>query len=224
MKNLLNKIITKNRKEEAQFKADINEEISIDSILSHWFYRNLLTVTTRKKEWKDVRELKDYLIKRKNKESEKSLNNDKKHLKTISESLSFKSATITVEWKKSSTWRMNPTARVEIRDSKGNFSQFDSGSISGCGYDKLSTAIADVLNQSSAVLKPLYALKNKNTNTNKQNRDIFGYGSGYGLLPSIEGGVGVSCYPSIFKSIGYTFKNTASGNSFDVFTITKGIK
>jgi len=94
-----------------------------------------------------------------------------------------------------------------------------SGSIGGCGYDKLSTAVAECLNQVNAVLRPLYLMKDKHTG--KKNHEYLGYGSGYGILPNFEGGVGVSCYPRIFENVGYEFKTIASGKTFDVFTITK---
>jgi len=51
-------------------------------------------------------------------------------------------------------------------------------------------------------------------------REIFGYGSGYRVLPYFEGGVGVSCYPEIFKKIGFNFRQTASGKHFDAFEVT----
>ncbi len=94
-----------------------------------------------------------------------------------------------------------------------------SGSIDGYGYDKQSTAVANCLNQIDEILKMLYTIKNDNID--KENRDLLGYGSGYGLTPSIEGGVGVSCYPYIFSKLGYEFKTIASGKTFDVYTITK---
>jgi hypothetical protein len=65
----------------------------------------------------------------------------------------------------------------------------------------------------------LYTEKEKNVTA--KNHEILGYGSGYGILPSIEGGVGVSCYPTIFKNVGFEFKTTASGKSFDAYSIEK---
>jgi hypothetical protein len=79
--------------------------------------------------------------------------------------------------------------------------------------------VANCLNQIDEILKLLYTIKNDNLD--KDNRDIFGYGSGYGITPSIEGGVGVSCYPRIFEKLGYEFKTITSGKTFDVYTITK---
>ena len=122
-------------------------------------------------------------------------------------------------------WGANPNAECwySYKDAEGNHRSgyVTSGSIGGCGYDKGSTAVAMCLNQINEVLKPLYVIKNNVVPMEQQNRDIFGYGSGYGILPSIEGGVGVSCYPKIFKSIGYKFTTQASGKTFDVYTITK---
>lgn len=61
----------------------------------------------------------------------------------------------------------------------------------------------------------------KDMKTGLKNHKIFGYGSGYGILPQLEGGVGVSCYPDIFKTVGLKFETIASGSNFDVFKITK---
>jgi hypothetical protein len=66
----------------------------------------------------------------------------------------------------------------------------------------------------------MYLLKDV-ASTGVSNHNLFGYGSGYGLTPSIEGGVGVSCYPGIFDKLGYKFETIASGKTFDVFAITK---
>ena len=85
----------------------------------------------------------------------------------------------------------------------------------GCGYDKLSSAISEVLNEYKPLLKMLYEVKESNINTN--NRELLGYGSGYGLLPYFEGGVGISCYYKIFNSIGLQFKEINS----DLYVITR---
>ena len=85
----------------------------------------------------------------------------------------------------------------------------------GCGYDKLSSAISEVLNEYKPLLKMLYELKEANINTN--NRELIGYGSGYGLLPYFERGVGISCYYKIFNSIGLQFKEI----NHDLYIITR---
>jgi len=123
-------------------------------------------------------------------------------------------------------WGSNPNAECwySFTNNEGNYHSgyVTSGSIGGCGYDKQSTAVANCLNQINEILKPLYDLKNNQLEpTEKNNHEIFGYGSGYGILPTIEGGVGVSCYNAIFNKIGFEFKCTASGKNFDVYTISK---
>jgi hypothetical protein len=135
-----------------------------------------------------------------------------KHIEAVLSSPDFSSIRISVEWKTSRTWGANPTAEICVIG-QGRYY----GKASGCGYDKLSTSVAEALNQSNSVLKALYLAKAKKPN--KTNRDLFGYGSGYGVLPSFEGGVGVSCYPSIFKAAGFKFTTTGSGKMFDSFYV-----
>jgi hypothetical protein len=116
-------------------------------------------------------------------------------------------------------WGNNPTAEAEVYTDYRDV--YNSGSIGGCGYDKESTAVANVLNQSNEVLKLLYTLKNKKCNVELKNNDMFSYGAGYGITPSIEGGVGVSCYNRIFNKVGYKFSKVSSGKTFDVYKIEK---
>lgn len=128
---------------------------------------------------------------------------------------------IAVDWKKSATWGMNP--HVEISTVDGVFNGF----ASGCGYDKLSSATASAFNQSSAVLKLLYEAKEKalaeNGNDKEKAFASVGYGSGASTIvqPFFEGGVGVSCYRSIFENLGYTWEHVADGKYFDAFYVTK---
>lgn len=123
---------------------------------------------------------------------------------------------ITVEWKKSRTWGNNPY--VTIRTNDGVFY----GSASGCGYDKESAAIAEALNQSASVMKMLY--DKKEICSEKSNHKYLGYGSGYGVLPYFEGGVGVNSHRSVFNNCGYTWETVSSGKTFDVYRITKRIE
>lgn len=127
---------------------------------------------------------------------------------------------VTVEWKKSRMWGNNPTATT-------NYGH-DSGSIGGCGYDKESTAIANVLNEHLPLMKLLYAKKDKDyrkwkgqEDPNKYNRAVLGYGSGYNILPHFEGGVGVSSHQRIIENLGLEMKNISSGKVSDVYIIRK---
>jgi len=200
----------------------LNECATVESILNKWNLTQYMTNGAKAKEW-TLEKLKAYVLKRYNDAKDKDLLKKVAQIETISKSGDFISAKIQVEWKKSQMWGSNPSAELwlSFRNNTGNMDSlyFTSGSIGGCGYDKLSTAVANVINQANPILKQLYELKESNPNTD--NRELFGYGSGYGSLPHIEGGVGVSCYPAIFDKIGFEFKSIASGKTFDVFTIIK---
>lgn len=224
MKNIIKAI-------EAQEKAKLNdfitdlEKINQDNRASHfsdWKYTELLPKGKYLFEMR-LEDAKSYLIKRKEKAIYKSIERQVNQVLTVGKAGELVEAKISIEWKKSKMWGSNPSAEC-IYSYKGEDGQLRSnrvfsGSIGGCGYDKQSTAVANCLNQINEVLKSMYLIKN--ANIWESNHNLFGYGSGYGLTPSIEGGVGVSCYPSIFDKLGYKFEEIASGKTFDVFTITK---
>lgn len=221
MKNLIKAVTNEKRNRLEQFIFAINQ-LAHKSQLDIWMYNDLLP---KGKDTSNMsfETLKAYIIGRKEKQINKSIEREVKKITTVYNSGELMSVKISVEWKRSKMWGSNPSAEcwATYKDSEGNTNShyITSGSISGCGFDKLSTAVANCLNQINEALKPLY--KAKNEMPNKDNREVFGYGSGYGILPSIEGGVGTNCYPAIFKSIGYKFETVASGKTFDVFTINK---
>lgn len=239
MKNLIKAIELQEKTRLTDFITDlekVNEPNRAE--LDRWFYLELLP---KGKSLKDLslQDAKSYLIKRKEKAVYKSIERQVNQVLTIGKAGELIEAKISIEWKKSKMWGSNPSAECvysfKNEDGELRSNRVSSGSIGGCGYDKQSTAVANCLNQINEILKPMYLLKNESMEGNynpkssecltgykpKDNRDLFGYGSGYGLAPSIEGGVGVSCYPSIFDKLGYKFETIASGKTFDVFTITK---
>lgn len=133
---------------------------------------------------------------------------------------------IGVEWVKSRVWGYNPVATAEffgvtkLPDGKTERYYFAAvGKASGCGYDKRSAAVAEALNQCRPLLAAMYKEANRPKNKGKSNQEIFGYGSGYGSLPYFEGGVGVTCYPDIFRKIGMAWRNGVCGKSFDTYTV-----
>jgi hypothetical protein len=132
---------------------------------------------------------------------------------------------INVTWARSRTWGYNPTAEVWAHGRT-------TGHASGCGYDKQSTAVAEALNLNPSALRVLYELgeeamsqgespRSKTACTGYHWGSLIGYGSGYGVLPYFEGGVGVNCFWSIFKKAGFDVKCAGSGKTFDVYTVTK---
>ena len=110
-----------------------------------------------------------------------------------------------IDWTRSRTWGY--TAKAS--DNYGNVS----GVASGCGYDKASAALADVLNANPYILRRLYAAADKaiaaeNTGSvpgvGGEYVKAIGYGAGYSVLPYFEGGVGVSCHVRILEGLGYS--------------------
>jgi hypothetical protein len=215
MENLAKAIVKENEKNNNWKVELINNLTNTDIKNLDWRLKELLTAGQKKKQY-ILNELKEVLKIRLKKESDKRNETDLQKLQ-FNDLQSINELTITVEWKKSSMWGMNPAAESYIN----GVGFVSSGSISGCGYDKGCTAVARVLNQVPQFQKLMFELKDKTKNVNLKNHDIFGYGSGYGVLPSFEGGVGVSCYDRIFNKIGYKFETVSSGKTFDVYKITK---
>ncbi len=133
---------------------------------------------------------------------------------------------ITVEWKKSYMWGHNPRAYTNYG--------FVGSSIGGCGYCKHSTSTAEALNSHLPLLRLLYAkedarlrafnrskLKEEDKRKFLSRRAILGYGAGYGILPSFEGGVGVSSHGRIVKNLGLVWRDITSTSKTDVHLITK---
>ena len=143
-------------------------------------------------------------IKQLDKKKEKIL----KKLQTVAEVDTIpKRIDINVNWKKSATWGANPTA-----ESWTNYGYFESSSIGGCGYDKESTATAEVFNQDKSILKLLYIefekylKKNKTMLKHKGNingREFCEYGCSCYYLPEFDGGVGFNSHRWILEKLGY---------------------
>jgi len=214
MKNIIAALNAQAQERMAEFISEIGKEESLTS----WYYTELIPKGSTRVFLSDD-DKKAYLIQRKQKQVAKSLAKEIAHVETVFNALDMVSASVSIEWKKSATWGNNPRAEASVSYSDYSRNIYDSGSIGGCGYDKESTAFANALNQSNSFLKALYHLKD--ANIEKSNQELFGYGSGYGILPRLEGGVGVSCFPRIFEKIGFKMTTVASGKTFDVYLISK---
>lgn len=107
-----------------------------------------------------------------------------------------------VDWKKSRTWGKNPHTELIVSGDTYR------GKASGCGYDKESAAIAEVLNLCPGTLKILYDVKEAALagDGDISNENAIGYGAGYGVLPYYERGVGVSSLVAVLEKCGYNVK------------------
>lgn len=223
MKNLVSKIEKAKKVELKKSLTDLKKYDSVSEFLKFAYYRDKFT----KRELKAVElmkigqfrtELKNKLTAHINKRFDSQIS---EILSLESKVLKIDSIRVDVNWCKSSTWGANPTAEAWITyiNASGHreTEYLKSRSISGCGYDKESTAVAEALNQSEVLKANLYAYANRPMNKNKTLNEILGYGSGYGILPRFEGGVGSNCYTSIFAKLKLNFRKTASGKMFDQF-------
>lgn len=217
MKNLIKATEKKLFDAHNEFMAEVRKIKNVNEVTSH----NRFGVRLPK--GKDIskmelKDLKAYLIDRDYKRLKKELIKNAEEIQAINEAKKVVNISIGVEWKRSATWGANPTATVKVSFEDGMCEYFN-GHASGCGYDKESAAIAEALNQCKGVLKMLYIKKNKKAE--EQNRELLGYGSGYGILPRFEGGVGFECHRRIFEGLGFKTDRTASGKSFDAYSIHK---
>ena len=124
----------------------------------------------------------------------------------------IKTLTISIEWKKSRTWGMNPHATAEVTHLDGTYETKTGYKASGCGYDKASTVVAAICNDFL-----MDRLKKKRTTTKHP------YGVYCGKDKDrrrFEGGVGMACYIDIARFLGGRFEILASGHTFDVYRIT----
>lgn len=125
---------------------------------------------------------------------------------------------IKVEWHKSRTWGYNPEASVFTY---GSGTQ--TGTASGCGYDKESAAVAEALNKIPQLRKALYIAKNEamKKDYNISNHDAIHYGAGYFVLPYFEGAVGMYSIECVLNKLGYKTIAQAHGKTFDYYEFKK---
>jgi hypothetical protein len=213
MEKLRKQVEKENRKELKKAISNLNKAKKEDFI-NLWYYSEKLT--KRQKEKRTKSEQKEIIKNEIIKEYDVRLKRDLKRIDTIENANdNILSITINIDWVKNRTWGYNPHATIYT-----NNGDMTEGRASGCGYDKESTAIAEALNKNNDILKLLYTFKNKKMTAKKtNNHDILGYGSGYGVLPYFEGGVGASSLLNIFRKLGYSISEHHTEKS-DFYTIT----
>lgn len=167
-----------------------------------------------------------YAVKRMERAQEKDLAKELHRLETVYNAPALTWASIHVYWKRSAMWGYNPTAEMSSNTGETE------GRASGYGYDKCSAAVAEALNANPSALRALYVVAEKALAEGKRPtapnsasciswRDILGYGSGCGVLPYFEGGVGVSCFASILEKCGFRWCSYRGEKHYDLFTIEK---
>lgn len=127
---------------------------------------------------------------------------------------------ILIEWKPSRTWGYNPTAHVtltaETADGTHKY-QTATGTAGGCGYDKGSAAVAQALNMLPIMDAELIRAKE----TRLAHDEGMPYGSGYGVMPYVKGGTGLSCIADILKACGYRCISSQAAGTCEAYSYEK---
>lgn len=199
--NLKNSLVSKNNEEvKRQLENIENENMNI---------LNFYTTNLRQEQYKEgkisIDKFKACAKTKMLKETKKQLDKELKELEKVENNHKiFDNLYIQISSKKTN---MGYQFKATLSD---GFETIEGRYTGGWGYDKLSSAISEVLNEYLPLKELLYNYKEKYLFENKllqaNNREIFGYGSGYGILPYFECGVGVSSYYKIFNTIGLEFK------------------
>ena len=199
--NLKNSLVSKNNEEVKRQLENIENE-NMNTL-------NFYTTNLRQEQFKEGKismdKFKACAKTKMLKETKKQLDKELKEVEKIENNHKiFDTLYIQIQCKKTNFgYQYKATLSDTIEKIEGKYT-------GGWGYDKLSSAISEVLNEYLPLKELLYNYKEKylfeNKLTQANNREIFGYGSGYGILPYFESGVGVSSYYKIFNTIGLEFK------------------
>lgn len=156
--------------------------------------------------------LKEYACKRMKKQYEKGLNETLAKIEDIENAKLPNTITIRFYWTYTVWYICHAEVYIDGRYYKGV--------ASGCGYDKESSAVAQCFNKDHRILKYLYMKKNESPE--KSNHDLLGYGSGYGVLPYFDYGVGMNCFVHILKNLGFNYQYVYSKQG-DTYIFTREV-
>lgn len=122
---------------------------------------------------------------------------------------------LVIRFVRNRTWGWNPHSELYVGG------ETFTGRASGCGYDKASAAMAEALNACPAIMRRLYA-KEEESPDGVTRREWLGDGSGYGILPAFEGGVGVRTLCDVLTACGFSVDCTQAMDGSYYIRITEG--
>ena len=124
---------------------------------------------------------------------------------------------INVTWRKS-IWGWCPRAEARWNDDDGWHYDRNAGYASGCGYDKHSAAVAEVCNK--ILTRNAYLKRRKLCKSTKEGNAPYGLCMHANtLVPSFEGGIGMSSYYFIMEFLGGKLEHIAEGKTYDKWVI-----
>lgn len=196
----------------------LKEALKIDNVDAlNWYQKDRLTAAQydhlKNGNLKRFKELVKTQIKKEEAKKQTVKNDCVRKIQDMKEAGSLNYLKITVEWSRSQTWGYNP--HVEAWARYANIcTLYNTGSASGCGYDKESAAVASAIND---ITKP-FILKNFST---LKDPSIYGVCSNH---LHFDGGVGMSSFIKAFRACGYEV-HESHGKMFDSYIIVKkGLK
>ena len=197
MNNLLNSIRLEGKKELEKVVKSI-EAGNMNTI-------NFYITNLRKQQLKDgkitLEKVQQIAIKKASKEIEKQTAKKIEKVKQIDSTIeNMEDINIIVQTKKTNLgYQYKAILATDTLRIEGKYT-------GGWGYDKLSTAISEVLNQYKPLIKLMYDYIDdkmfEEGSLTINNHKVLGYGSGYRILPYFEYGVGVSSFYKIFDNLG----------------------
>lgn len=232
LKKAVNKEVKSNKAKDLKHFEELESLEKKEYYITQWIYKKSLNAVYKKSQAKTEAQKKQTLkkliaLKYEAVKADKIAKIEKAE-QLLTSGVKLENIEITIEWKKSSVWGYNPHAKIDYYIFNGSHNEFKTftGSASGCGYDKRSTATAEAFNKCDILKALLYKKENERLKKapEKARYDYIGYGAGYGALPYFEGGVGFGSHETILKNLG--FKNTCfneSNKHFDyyIFDISK---
>lgn len=175
---------------------------NLDDIVQSWYCKQLLT----KKQLEKLNsgaltlsEAKKIMIAKIEKDFQKELNEQLDKIKSIKASQRINSARCEIDWVRNNTWGYCPKGCY-----RNGYKYQEFKSITGCGFDKLSTLTADMFNSDNNLIAFVmdYIEKHHINKDNIENK--LGYGIRiYNGIPYFSHGVGVDCYKTILLKLGF---------------------
>lgn len=208
------------------FKSEVKTMEQLKSSLSGWYYKEKMTNTIIKNVNSDkynLKQAKEVIAKRLNKFYANKLIKvlaDIESVKKVDKS-ACRWGQCMIDWNRNATWGNCP------RGSYRNGHAFtDYRSVTGCGYDKLSTLTANMFNDDKYLISFILDYCEKHNITNDNIRERLGYGirlSSVSGLPYFEGGSRCKCHISILKRLGFkvTHNETKKSDFIEFERITK---
>ena len=227
IKNRAKKNITKQLKLDLKFfKSEVKNMEQLKSSLSSWVYRDKMTKTILDKIQNDKvnvsggkKLVMDRLTKYYNNKLDKVLK-EIEHVKSHDYNL-CRWGQCSIDWVRNNTWGNCPKGYY-----RNGHAYSEYRSVTGCGYDKLSTLTANMFNNDIYLKSLLVNYIEKHNITSDNIESKLGYGirlSSITGMPYFVGAVGVECHVRILKKLGFkvTHNETRKADFIEFERITK---